>query len=105
MSNSSRTITINSGHVADALDSQIVMLAKTIQVEHPDEGFDAALTTTREYLNKKVVELIHEDEKEHIYKIAADFKQRYKDNPNDEVAKSGYILCKYMGLYKYLAKD
>ena len=98
--NLSKTFTINSGHVADALDSQIVMLAKTLQVENPDAPFDDALQTTRTHLNKKVIELMPEEDIENITEIANVFKKRFKENPDNEHYKMGYVICRYFGLYR-----
>jgi len=99
-----KTTSINSGHVANALDGQIVQLVKVLQVENSCE-FDDALTTGREYLNKKVVELMTDADKKNITEIAELFRKKYKENPNDEKAKASYILCKYFGLYKYLVEE
>jgi len=96
-------ISINSGHVANAIDGQLIQLVKVLQVEHSCE-FDDALTTGREYLNKKVVELMTDDDNKNISEIAEVYRKKYKENPNNELAKAGYILCKYFGLYKYLLK-
>jgi len=98
------TTSINSGHVANALDGQIVQLVKVLQVENSCD-FDDALTTGREYLNKKVVELMSDDDKKNLSEMAVVFRKKYKANPNDEQAKASYIMCKYFGLYKYLVKD
>ena len=95
------SITINSGHVADAVDSQIVMLVKTLQIEH-SSTFEEALDTGRDYLNKKVVELMQSSDKENIKKIIIDIKNKFKENPKNKDLESMYKLCKFFGLYKYL---
>lgn len=95
------TITINSGHVANSLDSQIILLVKTIQIENK-VPFDDALETGRDFLNQKVIQLMNEKDKELITKIANDIKTKYKNNPNNNDIKSMYSLCKYFGLYKHL---
>jgi len=100
----SESISINSGHVANSLDGQIIQLVKVLQIEHSCE-FEDALNTGREYLNKKVVELMTDDDKKNISEMATVFKQKYKENPDDDKAKASYILCKYFGLYKYLVKE
>lgn len=99
--NSSETITINSGHVADAIDSQLIMLVKTLQVENR-ASFEDALETGRNFLIKKHVELMNDADKNNIKSIAESIKQRFKDNPNDQASKDAYNICKYFGLYNYL---
>jgi len=99
--NSSETITINSMHVAQAVDSQIIMLIKTIQVENKSTIEDA-FETGRDYLNKKVIELMHMDDKKNILEISNNIKNKFKDNPKNKEFEKMYQLCNYFGLYKYL---
>jgi len=95
------TITINSGHVSIALDSQIILLVKTLQIEQKC-SFEDALETVRDFLNKKVIELMVDKDKTLIKNIAIESKKKYKDNPNNTDAKKYYSLCNYYGLYKHM---
>jgi len=96
-------ITINSGHVANAIDSQLIQLVRVLQIEN-ECNFDDALTTGRDFLNKKVIELMHEEDIDKIKEIAIEFRDTFKKDSKNELAKSGYTLCKYFGIYKYLVK-
>ena len=95
------TITINSGHVSNALDSQIILLVKTLQIEQKC-SFEDALETARDFLNKKIIELMVDKDKALVKTIALDTKKKYKENPNNADAKKFYSLCNYYGLYKDL---
>ena len=95
------TITINSGHVSQALDSQIILLVKTLQVEQKC-SFEDALETVRDFLNKKVIELMVDKDKTIIKNLALETKTRFKNNPNNADAKKYYSLCNYYGLYKHM---
>ena len=96
------TITLNSKHVAESLESQIILLVKTIQVES-NTSFEDALETGRDYLCKKHTELMDEENKQNIIKVANNIKEKYIKNPEDDSLKEMYLLCKYFGLYKYLS--
>jgi hypothetical protein len=95
------TITINSKQVADSLDSQIIMLVKTIQIES-ETTFENALETVRDYITKKHIELMTDGDTENIKRIANTIKENFKNNPDDKTANDAYRLSKYFGIYKYI---
>lgn len=97
MSNN-QTLNINSGHVAKAIDSQLIQLVKVLQVENSAE-FEDALNTARQYLNGKVVELMLEEDKANVISVAKNVYEQYKNNPKDDTLKEMYSLCKFFGLY------
>ena len=99
--NSSKIISINSGHISDAIDSQIVLLVKTIQIEN-NSKFDDALETARDFINKKIIELMIDSDKKNIKDISINIRKKLKETPNNKELESMYKLCKYFGLYKYL---
>ena len=96
-----KTININSGHVANAIDGQLVQLVKVIQVENSCE-FDDALETAREFICKKHVELMDDKSKTNISEICKSIKDKVRANPSDETARQAYNALKYMGFYKLI---
>jgi len=98
---SSQTITINSKQVADSLDSQIIMLVKTLQIEQ-SASFEDALETARQYLNKKHFELMNDDDKSKLKKISNKIKNEFKNDPDNDDSRAIYQVFNYMGLYQNL---
>jgi len=95
---SSTTITINSKHVAESIDSQIILLVKTLQIEQA-ASLEDALETTRVYVNKKSQELMNEDDKNNIIEIAANIKAKFKKSPNDISIREIYRILNYFGIF------
>ncbi len=94
-------ISINSGHVANAIDGQLIQLVKVIQVENSCK-FEDALETGREFVCKKHVEFMDEKSKKNIHEIAQSIKTKIQADPTDETARQAYNVLKYMGFYKLL---
>lgn len=90
---SSSTITINSKMVADAVDSQIILLIKTIQTEQ-QVPIDDAIETVRQYLNKKNIELLDKNNKDNIIAFVKNIKDKLKKTPNDKSIQDMYSLLK-----------
>ena len=99
--NSSQTISINSKLVADGIDSQLIQLVKILQVERSC-SFEDALTTARDHLNKKVIELMLEDDVKIMKDIVSKTRTKLKKDPENEDNKNTYAICKYFGLIQHL---
>jgi len=92
-----QSIIINSGHVVNGIDGQLIQLVKVLQIENSC-SFEDALETGRLFVCEKQIEFMTESDRDNVNNIIAKTKDILKSKPNDEYTKSIYKLLKYLKL-------